>query len=95
MQIKAEVVVNWTLGLHIRPATKIVKLLKPFASDIKFLRDGTSCNAKSVIQLLTLEAGKGDAVDIHAVGEDAEAAVEAVRLFFQTYDDEDGIIGPY
>lgn len=96
MEVKGEVIVNWPLGLHIRPATKIVQMLKPFSSEIRFYKDDVICNAKSLIQLLTLEAGIGDSVNIHAIGEDAREAVDTITIFFQTYkDEEDGVSPTY
>lgn len=94
MEFKDEVIVNWELGLHIRPATHIVKLLQKYQSEITFDKDSTSCNAKSVMQLITLGAGKDDKIAVSAIGKDAKMAVEALKKFFDTYEDMQESGGP-
>lgn len=93
MEVNAQVTIRWRLGLHIRVATKIARLLTPFSSSVKFLKNDTVCDPRSVIQLLTLDAGIGDAVNIHAVGEDAQQAVETITCFFRDYLDDEEAMG--
>lgn len=63
------------LGLHARAATKFVKLASRFGSDVRLARDDRSVNAKSIMGVMMLAAGKGVEVEIQAEGEDAEEAV--------------------
>lgn len=42
-------------------------------------RDDRSADAKSLLEVLQLEAGKGAVITITAEGDDADAAVEALR----------------
>lgn len=66
------------LGLHARAATKLVQLASRHASEVELEKDGQRANAKSVMGVLLLCGAKGTRVTVHAQGEDAEAAVEAI-----------------
>ena len=70
------------MGLHARPVTLIVQLAKGFSSRISFERAGTVSDAKSVMALLLLAAGKGAKLTVTAEGHDAGEAVEALERLF-------------
>jgi phosphocarrier protein len=89
MECRGEVRVNWELGLHIRPATNIAKLLQNFSCEVILTKDNISCNAKSVIQLITLAASPGDKITILARGIDAQDAMKSLQDFFERYDDKE------
>lgn len=63
------------LGLHARAAAKFVTLASRFESDIKLSKDGREVNAKSIMGVMMLAAGRGVTVRIEAQGADAEQAV--------------------
>jgi phosphocarrier protein HPr len=65
-------------GVHVRPAQLIVENAGQFASDVTIRLGEKELNAKSIMQLLTLLAGKGDVLTIRARGGDARQAVEAL-----------------
>ena len=88
MEYRDEVTVSWKLGMHIRPATGIVKLLQQFSSEVTLTKNGNSCNAKSVIQLITLEARAGDKLSLWTKGVDCRQAAKAVKDFFIQYEDQ-------
>jgi phosphocarrier protein HPr len=66
------------LGLHLRPAARLVSLAKSFRSEIRVLCKGTMANGKSILDLVTLAAECGTTLDIVAQGPDAEEAVAAL-----------------
>ncbi len=66
------------LGLHARAATKLVQLASRFRSLVEVEKDGQRANAKSVMGVLLLCGGKGSKLTVHASGEDAGEAVEAI-----------------
>jgi phosphocarrier protein HPr len=70
------------LGLHLRPAAKLVVLARSFRSDIRIIAKGATADAKSLLDLVTLAAGCGTPLDIVAHGPDAEGAVAALTGFF-------------
>jgi phosphocarrier protein len=66
------------LGLHARPATRIVQTASRYRSEVTLSRDGQTANAKSVMGVLLLLCPKGSRVDVHAQGDDAQDAVTAI-----------------
>lgn len=75
--------INYKLGLHARPATKIVEEASRFRSEIHLQKDTMRVNAKSVIELLTLAAQDGEKLLITAEGEDALSAVETIAYLLE------------
>ncbi len=66
------------LGLHARPAAKLVSISTQFKSKIFFEREGEEVNAKSILSILTLGCPQGSKITIRAEGRDARAAVRAL-----------------
>ena len=66
------------LGLHARAAAKLTHLASAFQSEIWLSRSGRRVNAKSIMGVMMLAAGKGSTVKIEAEGPDADAALAAL-----------------
>jgi phosphocarrier protein len=66
------------LGLHARAAAKLTHIASGFQSDIWLSRAGRRVNAKSIMGVMMLAAGKGSTVTIEAEGADAQAALAAL-----------------
>jgi phosphocarrier protein HPr len=66
------------LGIHARPAAEIVKTAARFKSSITIVRDDLEVNAKSIMGVMMLAAEFGSTIVVRAVGEDAEAALDAL-----------------
>jgi len=66
------------LGLHARAAAKLTHVASGFQSEIWLSRSGRRVNAKSIMGVMMLAAGKGSTVRIDADGPDAEAALQAL-----------------
>ena len=77
-----QVVITDPLGLHLRPAARLVALAKSYRSDICIIAKGMTADAKSLLGLVALAAGCGTTLDIVAHGPDAEDAVSALTGFF-------------
>jgi phosphocarrier protein HPr len=80
---KTFTIVN-SLGLHARPAAMVVQTANRFRADVQFEKDGLQINAKSIMGVLTLAAGKGSTVVVICEGEDAEAALAALARVFES-----------
>ena len=65
-------------GLHTRPSTELVKCAASFNSQIKLFYRNFSVNAKSLLGILMLAAGKGTKIIVEAYGDDSEQAVDAI-----------------
>jgi len=66
------------LGIHARPAAEIVKTAGKFKSNITIVRDDLEVNAKSIMGVMMLAAEHGATVILRAMGDDAEAALDAL-----------------
>lgn len=67
------------LGLHARAAAKLTHVASGFQSEIWISRSGRRVNAKSIMGVMMLAAGKGSTVKLEAEGADADAALAALR----------------
>ena len=75
-QIEAEIVNK--LGLHARASAKLTQTAAQFSAEVWLSRSGRRVNAKSIMGVMMLAAGKGSKVMIEAEGADADAALAAV-----------------
>jgi phosphocarrier protein len=66
------------LGLHARASAKLTQLASGFESEIWLSRNGRRVNAKSIMGVMMLAAGKGSTIGIETEGRDAEAALQAL-----------------
>jgi phosphocarrier protein HPr len=75
-QTEAEIVNK--LGLHARASAKLTQLAGHFSADVWVSRGERRVNAKSIMGVMMLAAGKGSRVTVEAEGTDADAAIAAV-----------------
>lgn len=76
--VRRQVEITNSLGLHLRPADKFVKLALRYQSDIRVHYNGSQYNGKSILDLTTLAAECGTRLDLEARGPDAVEALEAL-----------------
>ena len=82
----AEATIVNKLGLHARASAKLTQVASAFKSEVWLSRNGRRVNAKSIMGVMMLAAGKGASVTLEADGEDAEAALAAVaRLIAEKF----------
>jgi phosphocarrier protein HPr len=77
MPSQSAAIVN-KLGLHARAAAKLTHVAGGFQCEIWLSRSGRRVNAKSIMGVMMLAAGKGSEVLIEAEGSDADAALAAL-----------------
>lgn len=77
-KVQSYFVVKNEKGLHTRPSTELVKCSSSFNSKINLYYRNYVVNAKSLLGILMLAAGKGAKIKIEAVGLDAKKAIEAI-----------------
>jgi phosphocarrier protein HPr len=75
----AELTIVNRLGLHARASAKLTQVASAFRSEVWLSRNGRRVNAKSIMGVMMLAAGKGASILVQAEGEDAEAAMLAIR----------------
>ena len=66
------------LGLHARAAAKLVECSDKFGSRIQLCKDTTFIDAKSIMSVMMLAAGKGTRLRVTIEGEDEQEAYEAL-----------------
>jgi phosphocarrier protein len=75
----AELTIANKLGLHARAAAKLTQTATSFQSEVWLTRNGRRVNAKSIMGVMMLAAGKGASITVEAEGRDADEAVAAIR----------------
>ncbi len=66
------------LGLHARASAKLTQVASAFKSDVWLTRNERRVNAKSIMGVMMLAAGKGATVLVEAEGADADQALAAI-----------------
>jgi len=75
---KLEVEIVNKLGLHARASAKLTQVASAHESEVWLERNGRRVNAKSIMGVMMLAAGKGSKVLIETDGSDADAAMVAL-----------------
>ncbi len=76
-----EHVVRDPAGIHARPAGELARVASAFEADVVVGHEGRTASAKSVVELMLLDAREGSTLTVQASGADAQAAVDALRRF--------------
>ena len=66
------------LGLHARASAKLTQLAAKYQSDVVLSRNNRKVNAKSIMGVMMLAAGKGAKVTLETSGPDEAEAMEAI-----------------
>jgi phosphocarrier protein HPr len=72
---KAEVEIVNKLGLHARASAKLTQLAGSFPCEVWMERNSRRINAKSIMGVMMLAAGKGSKVIVDCEGDRAEEAL--------------------
>lgn len=89
VELSEEMVIVNSLGMHLRPAQRVVQIVLKFSCDVHISKDGHHVNAKSIMGLLTLAAARGARLEVICNGEDAQEAIDAVRELVESGFGED------
>ena len=65
-------------GLHARASAKLTQVAARYQSEVQMSRNGRKVNAKSIMGVMMLAAGKGSKVTIETEGPDEGDAMEAI-----------------
>ena len=77
MQQREVEIVN-KLGLHARAAAKLTQLAAKYQCEVSLARNGRKVNAKSIMGVMMLAAGKGSREVRETEGPDDTEAIEAI-----------------
>ncbi len=87
--IKTTTTISNKLGLHARASAKLTKLAGSFPCEVWLSRGERRVNAKSIMGVMMLAAGKGTKLKVIAVGEDAADAVAEIEKLLRSKFGED------
>jgi phosphocarrier protein HPr len=81
--IQQEVEIVNKLGLHARASAKLTQLAAKFKSEVWMTRNKRRVNAKSIMGVMMLAAGKGAVVQLEVDGPDEKECFEALLQLIQ------------
>ncbi|HZW13720.1 MAG TPA: HPr family phosphocarrier protein [Noviherbaspirillum sp.] len=81
--IQQEIEIINKLGLHARASAKLTQLAAKFQSDVWMTRNSRRVNAKSIMGVMMLAAGKGSKVLLETDGSDEQACFDAIAELIQ------------
>jgi phosphocarrier protein HPr len=86
MELVKKLRITNELGLHARAAAKIVALAAQYKANLHLRKGDHEEDGSSILSILTLACPKGTELEAVAVGEEAEALLEALSdLFAQNF----------
>lgn len=92
-EVTAHAVIDHPIGLHARPAITFTKLAKTFkAAEIQIRGGGDEpwIDAKSIVRVMALKLRTGAVLQMRASGDEAEAAIGALKGLVERDFDETG-----
>jgi len=85
--VEERVVVKSVQGLHARPARMLWEKARRFVAQVRIAKGRLDVDAKSIFDIMTLDATAGTELTVRARGRDAREAVQAlVRLISSELD---------
>lgn len=81
--IQQEIEIINKLGLHARASAKLTQLAAKFQSEVWMTRNARRVNAKSIMGVMMLAAGKGAKVVLETDGADEQACFDALVELIQ------------
>ncbi len=76
-------VIREQVGIHARPAKKLVDIARQYDSQIELYRGQQSADLKRILSLMTLGVKQGEAITVKVEGADEGLASEALEAFFR------------
>ena len=73
------------LGLHARASAKLTQLAAKYQCDVVMSRNNRKVNAKSIMGVMMLAAGKGSRVVLETDGPDETEALDAIAALIGDY----------
>lgn len=83
MKLERSMVVRDEVGLHARPAALFVKEAGKFQAAITLKYGEKEANAKSILEVLTLDASQGAELTVRAEGDDAKNALDSLQAILE------------
>jgi phosphocarrier protein HPr len=81
--IQQEIEIVNKLGLHARASAKLTQLAAKYRSEVWMTRNAKRVNAKSIMGVMMLAAGKGATVTLETDGDDEKECFDALVELIQ------------
>ncbi len=75
---RSEIEISNKLGLHARASAKLTQLAGSFSSEVWLEKGTRRINAKSIMGVMMLAAGKGSTIVVETEGSDEQLALDAL-----------------
>ncbi len=75
---RAEIEISNKLGLHARASAKLTQIAGSYSSEVWLEKGPRRINAKSIMGVMMLAAGKGSTIVVETEGSDEQQALEAI-----------------
>lgn len=80
--LREKVTVNFEIGLDARAAAMLLRNSIKFDSNIFLIKDENKYNAKSILNILSMEAKNNDTIELEINGPDEKEAMIKLKEFF-------------
>ncbi len=79
--MEKSITIQLTEGLQARPVAMLVQVASQYESSVYIETDGKKVNAKSIMGMMSLALGTGEAVKVIADGKDEEEAIQSMEEY--------------
>ena len=86
--IEKEFIVSNKLGIHVRPATLLAKLVLEHLSQVYIEKEDNKVDARSALNIITLEAVHGSKLKFFINGNDEKILLGKIENLFESNFDE-------
>ena len=76
--VRAEIEIANKLGLHARASAKLTQIAGSYSSEVWLEKGPRRINAKSIMGVMMLAAGKGSTIVVETDGDDEQQALEGI-----------------
>lgn len=76
--VQKEIEITNKLGLHARASAKLTQLAAKYKSEVWMTRNARRVNAKSIMGVMMLAAGKGSVITLETEGPDEQDCLNAL-----------------
>ena len=77
--VETELLIRNQFGLHVRAASKFVRIASKFKCEVLVSLDGIEVNGKSILGVMMLAAEMGSTIKVKTVGTDEQEALNAIQ----------------
>lgn len=85
--VSEKIIIDLATGLHARPATSLINMIKETGCKVNFQSGEKRVNASSILSVLSLGLKKGAELEIFVDGENEEVVLQKIVSFINELED--------